>query len=188
MARVKKICGVPPPRFNLVSQVFALFHHDWSRFPTFDINMFINMMHIKTYFVFGVPPSRLDLVLQVKPTFPQTLLDATSFFIKVNKCSCSYEMVPIDKKTKCVSRRLVRFGAPKTLVSLCLESKWEIFRLDDQMCLMFFPVNIIVLVWVYNQQFQGSISSKWSLASRVYMVPTTKLTIIIRKSMWKDIP
>ena len=33
MAPVKKISGVPPPRFNLVSQVWALFHYDWSRFP-----------------------------------------------------------------------------------------------------------------------------------------------------------
>ena len=48
-------------------------------------NMFIN---IKTYLVFGVPPSRFDLVLQVKPTIPQTLL---LLFIKVNKCSCSYK-------------------------------------------------------------------------------------------------
>ena len=32
VAPVKKIYGVPPPRFNLVSQVLALFHHDWSRF------------------------------------------------------------------------------------------------------------------------------------------------------------
>ena len=78
------LCGpskeVPPPRFNLVSQVLALFHNDWSGFPIFDINMFINMMHIKTYLVFGLPPSRFDLVLQVKPTFSQTLLDGTSSF------------------------------------------------------------------------------------------------------------
>ena len=47
VAPVKKIYGVPPPRFNLVSQVLALFHHDWSRFPIFDINVFKNMMHIK---------------------------------------------------------------------------------------------------------------------------------------------
>ena len=47
VAPVKKIYGVPPPRFNLVSQVLALFHHDWSRFPIFDINMFKNMMYIK---------------------------------------------------------------------------------------------------------------------------------------------
>ena len=82
VAPVKKIYGVPPPWFNLVSQVLALFTAmiDWSRFPIFDINMFINMMHLKTYLVFGVPPSRFDLVLQVKPTFPQTLLDATSSF------------------------------------------------------------------------------------------------------------
>ena len=80
VAPVKKIYGVPPPRFNLESQDLALFHHDWSRFPIFDINMFINVIHIKTYLVFGVPPSRLDLVLQVKPTFHQTLLDATSSF------------------------------------------------------------------------------------------------------------
>ena len=52
-------------------------------------NMFINMMHIKTYLVFWSPPSRFDLVLQVKPTIPQTLPYTTSFFIKVNKCSCS---------------------------------------------------------------------------------------------------
>ena len=80
VAPVKKIYRVPPLRFNLISQVLALFHHDWSRFPCLDINMFINMMHIKTYRVFGVPPSHFDLVLQVKPTFPQTLLDATSSF------------------------------------------------------------------------------------------------------------
>ena len=33
VAAVKKIDGVPPPRFNLAFQVSALFHHDWSRFP-----------------------------------------------------------------------------------------------------------------------------------------------------------
>ena len=32
VAPVKKIYGVPRPRFNLVCQVLALFHHDWSRF------------------------------------------------------------------------------------------------------------------------------------------------------------
>ena len=40
-AAVKKIHGVPPPRFNLVFQVSALFHHEWSRFhhewPRFNI-------------------------------------------------------------------------------------------------------------------------------------------------------
>ena len=49
VAPVKKIYGVPPPRFNLLSEVLALFHHDWSRFPIFDIKMFINMMHIKRF-------------------------------------------------------------------------------------------------------------------------------------------
>ena len=77
VAPVWKIYGVPLPRFNLVSQVLALFHHEWSRF---DLVLFINMMHIKTYLVFGVPPSRFDLVLQVKPTFAQTLPYATSSF------------------------------------------------------------------------------------------------------------
>ena len=33
VAAVKKIDGVPPPRFNLVFQVSALFHHEWPRFP-----------------------------------------------------------------------------------------------------------------------------------------------------------
>ncbi len=37
-----------------------------------------------TYLVFGVRPSRFDLVLQVKPTFAQTLLDATSSFHQSN--------------------------------------------------------------------------------------------------------
>ena len=32
VAAVKKIDGVPPPRFNLVFQVSALFHHEWPRF------------------------------------------------------------------------------------------------------------------------------------------------------------
>ena len=56
VAPVKKIYGVPPPRFNLVSQVLALFHHDWSRFPICDINMFINMMHIRNLSRFWSPP------------------------------------------------------------------------------------------------------------------------------------
>ena len=37
-------------------------------------------MDVKTYLVFGVPPSRFVPVLQVKPTIPQTLLYATSSF------------------------------------------------------------------------------------------------------------
>ena len=32
MAPVKKIYGVPPPRFNLVSQVLALTHHLWHQY------------------------------------------------------------------------------------------------------------------------------------------------------------
>ena len=32
VAAVKKIDGVPRPRFNLVFQVSALFHHEWPRF------------------------------------------------------------------------------------------------------------------------------------------------------------
>ena len=32
VAAVKKIDGVPPPCFNLVFQVSALFHHEWPRF------------------------------------------------------------------------------------------------------------------------------------------------------------
>ena len=70
VAAVKKIDGVPPPRFYLVFQVSALVHHEWPRFhhewPRF--NLVLNL----------VPPSRFYLVLQAKPTFPQTLLDATS--------------------------------------------------------------------------------------------------------------
>lgn len=42
--------------------------------------MFINMMQIKTYLIFGVRPSRFDPVLHFKPTIPQTLPYATSSF------------------------------------------------------------------------------------------------------------
>ena len=73
VAPVWKIYRVPPPRFNLVSQV-------WHFFIMSGLVLFINMMHIKTYLVLGAPPSRFDLVLQVKPTFAQTLPYATSSF------------------------------------------------------------------------------------------------------------
>ena len=43
--------------------MYILFHHEQSRF---DLVLFINMMHVQTYLVFGVPASRFDLVLQVK--------------------------------------------------------------------------------------------------------------------------
>ena len=58
------------------------------------------MMDIKTYLVFGVPPSRFDLVLQVKPTFPRTLLYATwSFHQSKCKRSCSYIYIYVYQKT-----------------------------------------------------------------------------------------
>ena len=78
-------------------------------------------MHIKTCLVFGVPPSRFDVVLQVKPMVPQTLL-----FIKVNKCSCSYmkeKQIPEGVATPTViSASLLCCIRPRTvtvLVSTC---------------------------------------------------------------------
>ena len=70
----KKFTESPPPRFDLGFGTFP------SWVVSFDLVLFINMTHIKTYLVFGVPPSRFDPALQVKTTFAQTLLDATSSF------------------------------------------------------------------------------------------------------------
>ena len=56
--------------------------------------MFINMMHIKTYLVFGVPSSRFDLVLQVKPTIPQTLPWRHIFFSS-KQIKCIKQGLPI---------------------------------------------------------------------------------------------
>ena len=75
VAAVKKIDGVSPPRFNLVFQVSALFHHEWPRF-----NLVLNLPG------FWSPPISF---CRRNQHFHKPCLTPHLVFIIVNKCSCS---------------------------------------------------------------------------------------------------
>ena len=90
VAAVKKIHGVPPPRFNLVFQVSALFHHEWSRFhhewPRFNIVL----KCFKPTSFLESPHLVLISFCRRNQHFHKPCLTPHLVFIIVNKCSCSY--------------------------------------------------------------------------------------------------
>ena len=87
VAAVKKIDGVPPPRFNLVFQVSALFHHEWPRFhhewPRF--NLVLNLPR----FLWSPPISFWSRFAGETNISTNPCLTPHLVFIIVNKCSCS---------------------------------------------------------------------------------------------------
>ena len=116
----------PPSACSLV----CLFHSTIS-FQTgcWKLNLHNEQQHVHVHDAhqnlsrFGVPPSRFDLVLQVKPTIPQTLLYATSSVIKyINAAdhmiyityitfACSPQIgLTIGKR-----RRLAKYGSSSVL-------------------------------------------------------------------------
>ena len=90
VAAVKKIHGVPPPRFDLVFQVSALFHHEWSCFhhewPRFNIVL----KCFKPTSFLESPHLVLISFCRRKQHFHKPCLTPHLVFIIVNKCSCSY--------------------------------------------------------------------------------------------------
>ena len=90
VAAVKKIDGVPPPRFNLVFQVSALFHHEWPRFhhewPRFNL---ILKCFKPTSFLES-PHVVLISFCRRNQHFHKPCLTPHLVFIIVNKCSCSF--------------------------------------------------------------------------------------------------
>ena len=90
VAAVKKIHGVPPPRFNLVFLVSALFHHEWSRFhhewPHFNIVLkcFKPTSFLESPHLVWISFCRRN------QHFHKPCLTPHLVFIIVNKCSCSY--------------------------------------------------------------------------------------------------
>ena len=98
MAAVKKIHGVPPPRFNLVFQVSALFHHERSRFhhewPRFNI---VLKCPKPTSFLES-PHLVLISFCRRNQHFHKPCLTPHLVFIIVNKCSCSYIYLSVVNK------------------------------------------------------------------------------------------
>ena len=96
VAAVKKIHGVPPPRFNLVFKVSALFHHEWSRFhhewPRFNI---VSKCFKPTSFLKS-PHLVLISFCRRNKHFHKPCLTPHLVFIIVNKCSCSYIISYLD--------------------------------------------------------------------------------------------
>ena len=105
VAAVKKIHGVPPPRFNLVFQVSALFHHEWSRFhhewPRFNIVLTC----FKPTSFLESPHLALISFCRRNQHFYKPCLTPHVVFIIVNKCSCS-----------CVS---IQYGSLKDQMCWC---------------------------------------------------------------------
>ena len=84
VAAVKKIDGVPPPRFNLVFQVSALFHHEWHRF-----NLVLKCSKPTSFL--ESPHLVLISFCRRNQHFHKPCLTPHLVVIIVNKCSCSYD-------------------------------------------------------------------------------------------------
>ena len=98
VAAVKKIDGVPPPRFNLVFQVSALFHHEWPRFhhewPRFNL---VSKCFKPTSFLES--PHVLILFCRRNQHFHKPCWTPHLVFIIVNKCSCSHMRYMLKHQT-----------------------------------------------------------------------------------------
>ena len=90
VAAVKKIHGVPPPRFNLVFQVSGLFHHEWSRFHHEWPRFKIDLKCFKPTSFLESPHLVLISFCRRNQHFHKPCLTSHLVFIIVNKCSCSY--------------------------------------------------------------------------------------------------
>ena len=90
VAAVKKSHGVPPPRFNLVFQVSALFHHDfYHEWPRFNIVL----KCFKPTSFLESPHLVLISFCRRNQHFHKPCLKPHLVFIIANKCSCSCNVV-----------------------------------------------------------------------------------------------